>query len=69
MRSLAWKLMLYYLPSQRADWDTVLEKQRAAYQSFIEEMIIKPGSEVKSSEPVHDHVSRCNQLSLSALLL
>jgi len=42
---------------ERSEWQDTLNKQRAAYQSFIEEMIIKPGSEVKSEETVSDHVS------------
>ena len=57
MRSLSWKLMLYYLPHKRSEWKDTLDHRRKAYQSFIEEMIIKPGSEVKSEEAVSDHVS------------
>ncbi|XP_067940701.1 TBC1 domain family member 13-like [Watersipora subatra] len=55
MRSLSWKLMLYYLPQKKTEWDDALNKQRRAYKSFIEEMIIKPGSEVKMEDSVSDH--------------
>ena len=38
-------------------WESELSKQRAAYVSFIEEMIIKPGSQSKEGSLMADHVS------------
>jgi len=56
-RPLCWKLLLFYLPNKRSMWESELSKQRAAYVSFIEEMIIKPGSQSKEGSLMADHVS------------
>ncbi|XP_052790788.1 TBC1 domain family member 13-like isoform X2 [Mya arenaria] len=39
------KLVLHYLPKTTGDWASELKKQRALYRQFIDEMIIKPGTE------------------------
>lgn len=44
-RSRCWKLLLCYLPKNRAEWAKELQTQRALYSQFIDEMIIKPGIE------------------------
>ncbi|XP_060574145.1 TBC1 domain family member 13-like, partial [Ruditapes philippinarum] len=54
LRSKCWKLLLYYLPKNRSDWDTELLKQRATYVQFIDEMIIKPGTEATENGGVSD---------------
>ncbi|EHA99949.1 TBC1 domain family member 13 [Heterocephalus glaber] len=43
LRCLCWKILLNYLPSERASWTTVLAKQREVYAQFLREMIIQPG--------------------------
>lgn len=57
VRPTVWRLLLYYLPPNRLEWQQFLAKQRDLYQSFIEEMIIKPGSEKQDEAAVSDHVS------------
>ncbi|EDQ92965.1 uncharacterized protein MONBRDRAFT_13826 [Monosiga brevicollis MX1] len=38
-RSLCWKVLLFYLPSNKAIWDEHLQRSRDQYQDFIEEFI------------------------------
>ncbi|KAL4219046.1 hypothetical protein ACF0H5_021629 [Mactra antiquata] len=45
LRSKCWKLMLYYLPKNTSEWEKETKKQRTTYLQFIDEMIIKPGTE------------------------
>uniref|UniRef100_A0A3B3QPW1 TBC1 domain family member 13 n=1 Tax=Paramormyrops kingsleyae TaxID=1676925 RepID=A0A3B3QPW1_9TELE len=43
IRALCWKILLNYLPLERALWDSFLKKQREVYAQFLKEMIIQPG--------------------------
>ncbi|XP_023664113.1 TBC1 domain family member 13 isoform X2 [Paramormyrops kingsleyae] len=43
IRAQCWKLLLNYLPLERAVWDSFLKKQRELYTLFLKEMIIQPG--------------------------
>ncbi|ELW61990.1 TBC1 domain family member 13 [Tupaia chinensis] len=43
LRCLCWKILLNYLPSERASWTSILAKQRELYAQFLREMIIQPG--------------------------
>ncbi|KAL4609567.1 TBC1 domain family member 13-like [Arapaima gigas] len=43
IRSLCWKILLNYLPLERALWDPFLKKQRELYAQFLRETIIQPG--------------------------
>ncbi|XP_053381558.1 TBC1 domain family member 13-like [Mercenaria mercenaria] len=54
LRPKCWKLLLYYLPKNRSEWDKELKKQRATYVQFIDEMIIKPGTEASENGGVED---------------
>ncbi|XP_021365468.1 TBC1 domain family member 13-like [Mizuhopecten yessoensis] len=54
-RSVCWKLMLNYLPKNKSQWKEVLSKQRELYNHFVDEMIVKPGSEASSGAHADDH--------------
>uniref|UniRef100_A0A8C2UAI0 TBC1 domain family member 13 n=1 Tax=Coturnix japonica TaxID=93934 RepID=A0A8C2UAI0_COTJA len=43
LRCLCWKILLNYLPLERALWSSLLKKQRELYSQFLKEMIIQPG--------------------------
>ncbi|XP_077904513.1 TBC1 domain family member 13 isoform X2 [Ictidomys tridecemlineatus] len=43
LRCLCWKILLNYLPLERATWTSILAKQRELYSQFLREMIIQPG--------------------------
>ncbi|XP_005992154.1 TBC1 domain family member 13 [Latimeria chalumnae] len=43
LRSLCWKILLNYLPTEQALWVSFLNKQRDLYTQFLKEMIIQPG--------------------------
>uniref|UniRef100_F7FG25 TBC1 domain family member 13 n=2 Tax=Macaca TaxID=9539 RepID=F7FG25_MACMU len=43
LRCLCWKILLNYLPLERASWTSILAKQRELYAQFLREMIIQPG--------------------------
>ncbi|XP_075761264.1 TBC1 domain family member 13 isoform X1 [Pelodiscus sinensis] len=43
LRCLCWKILLNYLPEEKALWSTLLKKQRELYSQFLKEMIIQPG--------------------------
>ncbi|XP_030392017.1 TBC1 domain family member 13 isoform X3 [Gopherus evgoodei] len=43
LRCLCWKILLNYLPVEKALWSTLLKKQRELYSQFLKEMIIQPG--------------------------
>ncbi|XP_053775866.1 TBC1 domain family member 13 isoform X2 [Desmodus rotundus] len=43
LRCLCWKILLNYLPVERAAWTSILAKQRELYSQFLREMIIQPG--------------------------
>lgn len=42
-RALIWRLLLNYLPAEKAQWTCLLEEKRQLYKQFIEEMIVMPG--------------------------
>lgn len=44
-RSLVWKLLLHYLPADRAMRESTLQKKRQLYKQFIDEIIVAPGGE------------------------
>ncbi|XP_069120994.1 TBC1 domain family member 13-like [Argopecten irradians] len=54
-RSICWKLLLNYLPKNKPQWKEVLSKQRELYNHFVDEMIVKPGSEASSGAHADDH--------------
>uniref|UniRef100_A0A5F9D8J5 TBC1 domain family member 13 n=1 Tax=Oryctolagus cuniculus TaxID=9986 RepID=A0A5F9D8J5_RABIT len=43
LRCLCWKILLNYLPLERASWTSILARQRELYSQFLREMIIQPG--------------------------
>ncbi|OWR43744.1 TBC1 domain family member 13 [Danaus plexippus plexippus] len=43
LRSLVWKILLHYIPTEKNSWDTTLCKKRQLYQQFIDEIIVSPG--------------------------
>lgn len=44
IRSKVWKLLLSYLPVKTPEWSAHLQKQRAAYSQFVDEVILQPGT-------------------------
>ncbi|XP_024382453.1 uncharacterized protein [Physcomitrium patens] len=50
IRAITWKVLLGYLSRNRDDWATELEKKRAAYAVFREEMIINPSEVTRRKE-------------------
>ncbi|XP_035225794.1 TBC1 domain family member 13-like [Stegodyphus dumicola] len=51
-RSMCWKILLNYLPVNKAEWPAVLLKQRNLYDHFVEEMIVTPGSKNKAGSRI-----------------
>ncbi|CAF0740171.1 unnamed protein product [Brachionus calyciflorus] len=43
LRSLIWKILLNYLPSDRKKWPELLKRRRNEYRDFVRDMIIRPG--------------------------
>ncbi|RNA37251.1 TBC1 domain family member 13 isoform X1 [Brachionus plicatilis] len=43
LRSVIWKILLNYLPSDRKQWTEILNKRRNEYRNFVRDMIIRPG--------------------------
>ena len=52
----ALQLLLGYLPPDRGQWEAVLARKRAAYQHFVEELIIDPkkaaGASAEADHPL-----------------
>lgn len=44
LRSLCWKILLNYLPLERSKWKVFLDKERALYRTYINEIIVQPSS-------------------------
>ncbi|CAH0547371.1 unnamed protein product [Brassicogethes aeneus] len=49
-RAKCWRLLLNYLPLEKEKWDTQLEKKRALYKQFIEEMVVMPGEKESNGD-------------------
>ncbi|VDN21656.1 unnamed protein product [Gongylonema pulchrum] len=49
LRPLCWRLLLGYLPVERRQWASYLQKQREIYNSLVEDVIVHPGQ--SSSSP------------------
>ena len=47
------QLLLGYLPPDRGQWEAVLAQKRAAYQQFVEELIIDPKKAGASAQADH----------------
>ena len=43
LRAITWKLLLNYLPPDRAQWQAVLAEQRRSYGNFCQELTVDPG--------------------------
>jgi len=50
MRALLWKLLLGYLPWDRSQWDSQLNKQRQTYQQFVQELTSNPFADMEKGE-------------------
>lgn len=59
LRSLAWKLLLYYLPPDRSEWNILLEKQRSLYKHYVEEIVTHPDDSSKENDNM-DHPLNMN---------
>ncbi len=57
-RSLFWKLLLNYLPTERKKWESTLDRRRNEYREFVREMIIRPGykDQNEKNDSLIDHV-------------
>lgn len=61
LRSLTWKILLNYLPMERAEWGNYLSTQRNTYKKYVEEIIIHPGiSHPKSTNVDHPLNENCD---------
>ncbi|XP_018323031.1 TBC1 domain family member 13 isoform X2 [Agrilus planipennis] len=49
-RAICWRLLLNYLPPERASWTAFLAQKRELYNHFIDEMIIIPGSQCSEGD-------------------
>jgi hypothetical protein len=49
-RALCWRLLLNYLPIDKAKWPSYLTEKRALYKQFIEEMVVMPGSQESNGD-------------------
>ena len=45
LRAITWKLLLDYLPPDRAQWDQSLAEQRRSYQAFVQELTTDPNAD------------------------
>ncbi|KAK4310140.1 hypothetical protein Pmani_018255 [Petrolisthes manimaculis] len=57
-RALCWKLLLNYLPLETNQWQDTLNKKRAQYRHFVEEMVVEPARLSKNgsgNNHVEDH--------------
>lgn len=57
-RALCWKLLLHYLPLDTSQWNDTLNKKRAQYRHFVEEMVVEPARLSKNgsgNNHVDDH--------------
>ena len=53
-RSLAWRLLLNYLPSDRSEWDATLAKKRNDYLNFVQDLIFAdPLQNQKDDHPLN----------------
>lgn len=53
-RSLAWKLLLNYLPNDRNEWDRTLAKKRNDYYNFVQDLIFAdPMQNQKDDHPLN----------------
>ncbi|KAI5054886.1 hypothetical protein GOP47_0030031 [Adiantum capillus-veneris] len=50
IRAITWKLLLRYLPKSRDDWGIELDKKRAEYASFKEELLVTPSEITRRKE-------------------
>ncbi|KAH7293954.1 hypothetical protein KP509_28G049700 [Ceratopteris richardii] len=50
IRAITWKLLLRYLPKNRDNWSIELEKKRAEYSSFKEELLVTPSEITRRKE-------------------
>ena len=53
IRSIVWKLLLGYLPSNRDDWDKYLSEKRQLYRDFVSDYMIEDN---KLDSANNDHV-------------
>jgi len=42
LRALLWKILLDYLPAEKADWTGHLSKQRNIYRKYVEDLVVHP---------------------------
>ncbi|XP_071713410.1 uncharacterized protein [Rutidosis leptorrhynchoides] len=49
-RSVVWKLLLYYLPSDKGLWSSGLAKKRSQYKQFKEELLMNPSEITRKLE-------------------
>lgn len=53
-RSLAWKILLNYLPNDRSEWDRTLAKKRNDYHNFVQDLIFAdPLQNQKDDHPLN----------------
>lgn len=52
-RAALWRILLHYLPSEKAEWPAFLSAQRKLYQQFLDDLILVSNS--AQEEEVEDH--------------
>lgn len=52
LRSLVWKVLLNYLPTEVSEWTSVLHSQRTGYAHFKQIMLQQPDSQTKQEIPI-----------------
>lgn len=59
IRASVWKLLLNYIPADKSQWPTVLERERKTYAEFVHETVIKPNYSDENSNsddhPLNPH--------------
>ncbi|XP_052136855.1 uncharacterized protein LOC127755238 isoform X1 [Oryza glaberrima] len=50
VRPLVWKLLLGYLPTERAFWPHELEKKRSQYSAYKDEFLLNPSEKIRRFE-------------------
>uniref|UniRef100_J3N8C7 Rab-GAP TBC domain-containing protein n=2 Tax=Oryza brachyantha TaxID=4533 RepID=J3N8C7_ORYBR len=50
VRPLVWKLLLGYLPTERAFWPHELEKKRSQYSAYRDEFLLNPSEKIRRFE-------------------
>jgi TBC1 domain family member 13 len=53
MRGVYWRLLLGFLPPNRALWDSAVQERRALYAEFVRDLTVDPSRDSKGDDTLH----------------